>query len=258
MRGWSRRRPARSGWVWVSPALIALVVATLVAPTASVTASSLGAATTVVTPDATGAISATVLWNHQNAAKYDTASSAATIAFNAAVDVRFFWNSTSGPAGAPGLITISDARLQIFYFGFSLVTRDVFESPPAPALSGSYDMSWSTGSLQYILEGTYRLVASLLTPNGTTEWSQTFWVIEAAPFYVLALLPIVLLVIGIWELYSIATVGRQAALGRPPPTTGGGASSAPAPTSPAATPPTEETPPAAPEETPPPADGGSS
>jgi hypothetical protein len=238
------RRPARSVRGWATIALLALVLLMLVAPTVSVTASSLGPVATVVPSASTGAISANVLWNHQDASKYDSASSAATIAFNAAVDVHFFWNSTSGPAGAPALITISDARLQIFYFGFSLVTRDVFETPPTPALSGGYDMSWSTGALQYILEGTYRLVASLLTPNGTTEWSQTFWVIEAAPFYILALLPIVLLALGIWEIYSIATVGRQAALGRTrPPKTEGEPPAEPTETA-APTPEAEPTPPA--------------
>jgi hypothetical protein len=78
--------------------------------------------------------------------------------------------------------------------------------------AGTFTMNWSTGPLQYILEGTYRLVASLLTPDGNTLWSQTFWVQVAAPYFILAAFPIILVLIIIYELYAVATVGRQAAL----------------------------------------------
>ncbi|HTZ61410.1 MAG TPA: hypothetical protein VMC82_02035, partial [Thermoplasmata archaeon] len=50
--------------------------------------------------------------------------------------------------------------------------------------------------------------------NGTTAWSQSFWVDIAAPFYILALLPIILVVIAIYEVYALLTVGKHAALGK--------------------------------------------
>ncbi len=220
-RSGSKGRGQRFASITLASCLLALLVvpvATLGGLTGSSAAASSG-------PASSAGFSATVTWNGANIGNYTSATSAARIGFNAVVDVQYTWNSVLGDAQR---YTISDARLQIFYFGFALATRDVLNSSAGPALAGAFTMNWTTGSLQYILEGSYRLVASLLAPNGTTMWSQTFWVFVAAPFYVGAALPIILIVIILWELYNVATVGKLATLSRTsgsPPAAGSGGES---------------------------------
>ncbi|MGD0250566.1 MAG: hypothetical protein ABSB97_06755, partial [Thermoplasmata archaeon] len=78
-------------------------------------------------------------------------------------------------------------------------------------------------------EGLFGLTASILASNGTTVWSENFFIKATAPYSILAALPIILGIIGIWELYSVARSGRQAAFsgkGKPP------ASPPPPPTTP--------------------------
>lgn len=171
--------------------------------------------TTISPASTSGPIAGYVTWNGASILNYSSPTSAAHIGFNGVVDVDYYWVTRSAAGGLP---TINDARLQIFYFGFALATRDVVNSAVGPSFAGNFTMDWSTGALQYILEGSYKLVASLLAPNGTTMWSQSFWVFVAAPFYIGALLPIVLILIVIWEVYNLATVGRQALLSKKPPT----------------------------------------
>jgi hypothetical protein len=233
----SRRDTTRRVRRLVPLALLVIALVVVIAlPSVSVAASPTAAAQAGPQPAQSSGLTATVTWNGASISNYSSPSAAARIDFNGVADVYYHWASPVVPATP---YTINDARLQIFYFGYALATRDVVNSNAGPALQGSFTMNWSTGSLQYILEGSYRLVASLLAPNGTTMWSQSFWVFVAAPYDIAALLPIVLILIAVWEVYNLATSGRMATLGRPkqPPST--------------ATPPEESAPPSSPPEPPP-------
>jgi hypothetical protein len=237
-------------------AVAALVVLLFVLP--GVTLASVSTPSTTAQPAQGSGISATVTWNGANVLNYSSPTSAVHIGFNGVVNVHYTWSSPLLAGGAP---TINDARLQIFYFGFALATRDVVNSVATPATSGQFTMNWSTGALQYILEGSYKLVASLLASNGTTMWSQSFWAFVAAPFYIGALLPIVLILIVIWEVYNLATVGRQVLLGKRPPSGSPETAAAAAPSAPAAgsesteASPTDSSPPG--DSSPPPSGGAS-
>jgi hypothetical protein len=241
-RGALRRRGA-GAVVLVAVALAVLVAA----PIGAWAAPSNGPSRTIFARPATGGLTASALWNGVNIDTANTAGSAFHISFNGAVNIVYNW-SQSPVAGPAGEWSINDARLQIFYFGFALATRDITNS--AGETSGTITMgNWSTGVLEYVLEGTFSLTASLLATNGTTAWSESFWVDESAPYYILAILPIVLILIAIYELYAIATVGKQQALKR---RAKGGATeppsaAPPSPSPPPSTPPAEtggpETPP---------------
>jgi hypothetical protein len=199
----------------------------------------------------------TVLWNGANVNTASSASSAFTVTFNEAVDVNYSWVRSAYPG-------VSDARLQMLYFGFPLSTRDVSPIAGPASTPGLAVMNWTVGAIQYAVEGVFGLTVSLLN-NGTTLWSENFYVRLMAPYSILAALPILLILIGVYELYGLARSGRQAALGRrasgggPPPAAGAETAAPPtetaAPTAPAA--PTDtETPPPADPGTPPP--GGTS
>lgn len=189
-------------------------------------------------------VSATVTWNGANINTASGASSAIGFNFGNTANVLFSWTIQVTPGGSTSSPSITDARLQMIYLGAALATRDVSPIGPPSSLSNTAVMNWSTGELTYVLEGVYKVTASLLS-NGTTEWSESFYLRATAPYSLLAAFPIILIVIGIWELYAVARSGRYAVLakrGAPPP-------SAP-PTTPPTTPP--PTPPSWPPATPPP------
>ena len=199
-----------------------------------------------------------VTWNGVDISTLGTISSALTIDFSQSANLYYNWSNVPAPG-------INDARLQMFYFGFAVATRDV--SLSAPLQTGHVPLNWTPLSIGSVLEGVYRLTASVIAPNGTTMWSEDFYVRGNAPLGILAVIPIVLLLIAVYEIYALVRSGRYAALGRKPaappetPPPAGGATQPPAKEAqaPAETPP--ETPPDASAETPPaspPPSGGTS
>ena len=189
-----------------------------------------------------------VTWNGVDVASANSPSSALTISYNAAANVAFTWSSTYGPTA-----NVATARLAMIYFGFALSTRDV--PPVAGGLgpSESAVMNWTVGPIQYLVEGIYGVTASLIAQNGSTVWSENFYLKITAPGSILAAVPILVILIMVYELYNVARSGRYIRLSaKSPPKTGGSSSSTaepPATEAPAA-PGTEATPPAA--ESPPP------
>ena len=205
-------------------------------------------------------LTASVTWNGVNINTLGSASSALSIDFSQSASLVYNWSG-----GAAAGITINDARLQMYYFGFAVSTRDVTLSIAEG--TGSANLDWTPLSIDYVLEGVYRLTASLIAPNGTTMWSENFYVRGNAPFGILAVIPIVLLIIAVYEIYALVRSGRYAMLGRkgPPPSSEPGPSDKTAPAAgggaaPASSPPTEtptETPAESTAETPPPSGGTS-
>ena len=190
-----------------------------------------------------------VTWNGVDVSTAGTSSSALAIDFSQSANLNFTWSGTSAP------VTISDARLQMYYFGFAVSTRDQIVSNPPTNSIGHIPLSWTPLSINYLLEGVYRLTASFIAPNGTTMFSENFYVRGNAPLGFVAVIPIVLLLIVVYELYGLVRSGRYAAFGRksagPPP-------SSPPPTSETETPAGESPPPEEPGAgTPPPSGGGS-
>lgn len=247
-RAQPERRTIRSRRPWVLVAVLAFVLVLVQAPAGiglmpSASAGSPGASPAQSSPG----LSATVTWNGANVDTAGSASSALSVSFSSSANVVFNW---SGSASS----SITDARLQMIYFGAALATRDVSPLPtiPRPVGTGSAVMSWTPGALTYVLEGVFKITASVLNSNGSTVWSENFFVRENAPYFILAALPIILLAIGAWELYEVARSGRLSALPKrgapppaaPPPTTPPAA----APPGPPSQPPATETPPANPPE----------
>jgi hypothetical protein len=183
-----------------------------------------------------------VTWNGVDVSTASSASSALTIDLAQTANLVYNWPTSAG-------FSINDARLQMFYFGFAVTTRD--QTLTAAQSSGPIPLSWTPLSISYVLEGVYRLTASLIAPNGSTMWSENFYVRGNAPLGFVAVLPIVLIVIMVYEVYGLFRSGRYAAIGRD--------RTAPPPASPpAATPPTNPPAPTEPTAQGPPPSGGSS
>jgi len=243
----------RAGGVLTSGLVLALAMVALLLTIPSFTSASAPASGASL-PHALGT-TYTVTWNTVDVSTASSTSSALSVDFTQSATVWFNWSGTSS-------VTIANAQLQMFYFGFAVTTRTVTETNPTASASGHIPLTWTPLSIAYVLAGLYKITASFIAPNGTTMFSENFYLRATALYGFVAAIPIVLLIIAIYEVYALVRSGRYAMLGRkpatPPPST-------PPPKTPESAPPTEsaptegETPSATPpvEETPP-ASGGSS
>lgn len=196
------RSKARSGLAMTALALAA--VGLLVSVPAFAQASRGASAPDLQT--ATG-FSGDVTWNGVDVSTAGTVSSAISIDFSQSANLLYSWS-------APTAVTINDARLQMFYFGFAIATRDVYITNPIAKTTGSVPLNWTPLSINYVLEGVYKLTASMIASNGTTMWSENFYVKGNAPLGFVALIPIVLIILMIYEVYALVRSGRYAALGQ--------------------------------------------
>ncbi|MGD0588240.1 MAG: hypothetical protein ABSA63_05535 [Thermoplasmata archaeon] len=241
------RRPfGRAGLVgaFLAMAVVALLVSVPVPARASPTSQPSGAQPFV-------ADAWSVTWNNVDVQTASTSSSALGIDFTSSATVLFSWNT-----GSSAKVTVGSAQLQMFYFGFAVASRTQTVNNPVASSNSSIPLTWTPLSIAYVLEGVYKITASFIAPNQTTLFSENFYVRANALFGFVAAIPIVLLILAIYEIYALVRSGRYAALGRK--LAGSPPSNPPASTPPPSTPPTESPPPAetAGAETPPP--GGSS
>ena len=211
---------ARSRWFGASTVLAATIIAALLI---GVPAPGKASPTVTAVPvQSSGGVAYAVTWNGADVSTDSSASSALSIDLTQSANLLYNWTVSSGAAA----VTIKDARLQMFYLGFAVSTRDQVLSNPTPG-SGSIPLSWTPVSVAYLLEGVYRLTASFIASNGTTMWSENFYARGTAPLGILAILPIVLLIIVVYEVYMLVRSGRYAMLGRKAPEPSAPASGAP-------------------------------
>jgi len=218
------RRPAVRAGVWGAVFALAVVALLLNVPVLARAAPATGPAS--IRPAAASPYNVT--WNGVDVSTAGSSSSAISIDFSQTANLLFNWNVAG--------VSISDARLQMYYFGFAVSTRDQVVNNPVPCAvaSCSIPLSWTPLSVNYVLEGVYRLTASFIAPNGTTMFSENFYVRGNAPYGFVALIPIILLLIAVYEVYALVRSGRYAALGRK--------STPPPPAAPPTSPPATETP----------------
>jgi hypothetical protein len=166
----------------------------------------------VLRPSASGGVTAVVTWNGQNIAAASTVGSAVHVDFSTTNHIVFNWSSAATGGGGIGTpYVIGAGRLQMFYFGFALQTQDEVVSNPVPAVNGSLTLTWPPGELQYVIAGAYAVTASLITTNGTTVFSEGFYLVMEVPYRVLSLIPLLLIGIVVNELIQIGRSGRFAA-----------------------------------------------
>lgn len=246
------RAASRKGWVgWAASAVVVVGLALLlVAPTASVASAAARPLGTVPSVSGTSVklTNPQATWNGQPLSTAATEGSAFKIATGATVLVKFTYGI---PLGGPNVTT---ARITALYFGAAISTDQVgaHNELVAGSGSGSAVMNWTLGTFTYLLAGVYELRASLVAGNGSTVWSENFYIDATAPDHIESGLTLFLAILGIVELWSIATVGR--AVRRRPPTAPSAPPtqwqpSGPAPTTPPAaggTPPAPEGAPPAP------------
>lgn len=187
------------GWIALSIAFPAISAVATATP-----GSSAGPAAPAFPPVGVSAASAT--WNGVNVTQAGAQGSAFSVSTGTTVQVVF---SFFGPGAN---VT---ARLQAYYFGAALSTDNVVTTVALTG-HGTGILNWSFGDYTYVLQGLFRLTASLVfTGNGSTAWSASFWVNEKAPYRVESGFTIFLLALGVAELYGIASVGGRR---RPPAT----------------------------------------
>ncbi|MCI4348899.1 MAG: hypothetical protein L3J93_01590 [Thermoplasmata archaeon] len=162
---------------------------------------------------------ATVSWNGRNISDASGVRSAFALTYSSSAVLAFHWSAPASAVPVP----VSTARLELFFFGYGVGARDVSQAPSPTASNGTINLTWDgANALRWLAEGTYVATASILNAAGSTLWSENFYLRITAPYSVLALIPIVLLILGIFELAALLRSGyeppaKPAAPARPSP-----------------------------------------
>ena len=190
---------------WVRASRLALIVgfaALLILP--ALTADAATARPAVPSPPTVGA---EARWNGASITTAESQAHAFSITTNQRVLTVFNYTISSGGP------TITVARMQAIYFGSVISTDQVSTHTNSTLVLGKTVgfavMNWTLGTFTYLLAGVYELTASLVSSTGATVWSLNFF-IQATPVdHIASGLIVFLLVLGLVELWSIATVGRS-------------------------------------------------
>ncbi len=142
-------------------------------------------------------------WNGINANTAPNPSSAISWTFNNVATVQYVF---VGPVAGVG---VSQAFLVILFLGFPAYTKQVVESVAFGPTGGTITMTYDLTQFKWYLQGLYELHAYLENPNGTSLWSENFYVRVSQPYDVVVS-TVGLLLLTIAELYLIATVGPRA------------------------------------------------
>lgn len=164
-----------------------------------------------------GGISYSFTWNGKGVANATTTASALGVSLSSPIAMQFHWTGP-GPQGPPG--GVSEVEFQAFLFGFPFITRALTNTPALTSSTGVSNLTWDPGALNYLIAGSYQCLASIFSPNGTTLWSEWFYVNIHAPYTIGAVLPLILLLLVLFEVYAVLTVKPTPPKGgaaRPPP-----------------------------------------
>ncbi|HEV2450143.1 MAG TPA: hypothetical protein VGU43_07045 [Thermoplasmata archaeon] len=164
-----------------------------------------------------GGISYSFTWNGKGVTNSTTTASALGVSLSSPIAMQFHWTGP-GPQGPPG--GVSEVEFQAYLFGFPFIARALTNSPALTSSTGVTNLTWDPGGLNYLISGTYQCLASIFSSNGTTIWSEWFYVNIHAPYTIGAVLPIILLLLVLFEVYALLTVKPTPPKGgaaRPPP-----------------------------------------
>jgi hypothetical protein len=144
-----------------------------------------------------------VTWNGQNVSQASTISSAFSVTSGEQALVHFVYTES---AGGPSIAT---AEVQTVFLSAVLSSEAAQTSPSAGGLGGTASMNWTFGLFADLTAGVYQLTARLLDPNGSSVWSESFYIDAKAPYLIGAALPALLVVLAISEVYWLVTVLRS-------------------------------------------------
>jgi hypothetical protein len=152
-------------------------------------------------------VTGAILYNGHPTATASSASSALAVTFGSSANVQFSWQASGGKVNQPLSIAIQTARLEVFFLGLSVWTKDQNIISPVPAPNGTVNLTADFSLNHYLIEGVYQLAGTLITANGTSIWSEVFYLKATAPDH-LTVVNIGLALVAVYEVYTIATVGR--------------------------------------------------
>lgn len=154
-----------------------------------------------------------VTWAGKNISSAGQPSSAFSLSGSATADVYYLVSQ------APASAAISNASLQVFYLGIIITTSKASMQayPGGPVGTSDASINFSFGPLIDALEGVFQFKASLLYANGSTAWSESFYVFVKAPYLLASGAVVVLLVLTVAELYWGASAIREARRTSQPP-----------------------------------------
>lgn len=191
--------------------VIAVLFVVPIAASALAGASPAGAPTAAPpVPSSSPGINTIVTWNGFPITLFGSASSALSTYLNTTVRLVYNWTSAPVAGGPPPHYIVTSARLSMLYLGLALPAITDILTNPVPATGGVFTFVWDPAYLHYLIAGLYQFSSTLLDNNGTTVWTENFYVHITAPFYLLTALPLLLVVLIALEAYTLARSGRHA------------------------------------------------
>lgn len=128
--------------------------------------------------------------------------SAVQLSLDHPVNVTFTYATGTGPGAG---LSVGVARLQLIVFGVVAGAKEVDLSDVHRATSGAVSVIGDYSYAKYLIEGVYLMHAVLLDPNGSTLFSESFYVkVHAA--YDLTVITVAFGVLLLYELYTVATL----------------------------------------------------
>lgn len=133
-------------------------------------------------------------------------SSAVVISLNKPVNVTFTYATATGTGLAASGISVGVARLQLIVFGVAAGVKELDLSNVHPSTSGTISVIGDYSYAQYLIEGVYLMHAFLFDPNGSTLYSESFYV-KVHATYDLTVITVAFAVLLLYEVYTVATLG---------------------------------------------------
>lgn len=203
-------RPRRTGWRRsrrlgvLGAALIALVLVAL----PPMTVGSAAIRPLSGTPGPTGAPNFAVAasWYGKNPLPATTVASAFSISLVDPSTITLDWFQRVGP---PPLfpVPVTAVAVHLYYFGFLLYGARTNLNPGA--ISGEANITLTPAPLGYLTAGVYSAKLELDGSNSSVLWSASFFVRATPVFVIGAVIPILLLIIAVLEMYGVASAARR-------------------------------------------------
>jgi membrane-associated protease RseP (regulator of RpoE activity) len=159
-----------------------------------------------VTPTAAlGGISVVVTADGKPTAGATSVGSAVTVSMDSPVNVTFAYSAVGGA------VTVGLARLQLFVLGVVTGSKELSITDAHPSPSGSVSVVGDYTYAKYLIEGVYAMHATLLDPNGSTLFAETFYLKVHAP-YELTAVTVVFALLLVYEVVAVVSMGSARAV----------------------------------------------
>lgn len=162
-------------------------------------------------------VQGSVLFAGHSTRNASSVANAISVNVRSPIPVSFSWAARGGKLGTPTSVSVQQARVELYLFGVSTLANVLNEQTPLDGPNGSANLSLDYGQYAYLAEGIFEVRGSLSAPNGSSLWSEVFFV-HVTTSYHLTLFTLGSAGLAVYAVASFATARER----KPPVTSDGG------------------------------------